>query len=151
MVQEVSIDPTSGMVHIGNVGALSPWQDRANIVSLLNPFASGSRDHGNGYEWLYFKGLLFDGFPCALGLCFRDGWLEQIGWSVTLPEAPKDANWPTREQSNREVKFVGAVLDKQLGHRWRTERFAWGQVWSCFDEKEFSASNGLRYAKRSFS
>lgn len=145
MAPEVSIDPITGVVRIGDLGTLSPWQDKASVNALLHSFASGSRDHGNGYEWLNFKHFSFGSHACALALCFLNGRLEAVHWSAVISEVPKDPDWPTRELIDSEVKLVSAVLDKQLGHNWRRESFAWGRVWSCFDEKGFLASNGLRY------
>jgi hypothetical protein len=128
MAREVSIDVSSGDVQIADLGTLSSWQDRTTADLLLHPFATGSRNHGNGYEWLYVKDFSFGGRPCGLALCFFDGRLEQLQWSLLSSDSPNEASWPTRETIDDEIKFVSAVLDKQLGNKWKNEPFVWGQV-----------------------
>lgn len=140
----LTIDRATGALRVGDV-TLAAGADMAE-AKALEPFWAGARDHGNGYAWLYFDGLGFGGRPCGLGLCFRDGRLDQASWGLAAADAGDDA-WPDREAIERETEFVRAVLRDQLGRPFSTgeERFAWGEVWSLFDAKGFSASSGLRY------
>jgi hypothetical protein len=144
-MNELTIDPATGALGFGDGVTLTAGAEMA-AAKALEPFWAGARDHDNGYAWLYFDGLGFGGRPCNVGLCFRDGRLDQASWGLVAPGADPDA-WPDREAIDRETGFVRAVLREQLGRSFSTgeERFAWGEVWSLFDEKGFAASSGLRY------
>lgn len=141
------IERSSGCIRIGDV-RLEPGQAKGEIEPRVAPLVGGSRDHGNGYEWLELRGLSFGGEAAALSLCFHDGRFEEASWSVQLPDAPE--GWPTREAIDAEIAFVRRILASQLDFDPAREemRFAWGEVWSSLDPKGFLASNGLRYRRR---
>jgi hypothetical protein len=144
----LSIDPASGALRIGGLTAtISAGQKKADIEPLLEPFARGVRDYGNGYEWLNFGGISFGGYPCGLALCFFEDRLVEASWSVALPDAPMEGGWPTRKAIDDEVRFVQKVLTEQLGQPPHAAAFGWGKVWSAFDSKGFLAANGIRYAQ----
>lgn len=140
-----TIDPHTGSLGIGGV-RLQPSQLKPEIEPHVAALVKGSRDHGNGYDWLYLEGLTFGGQPTSVGLCFHDGRLEQASWSVQFPDAPMDGGWPTRETIDKEIAFVRGILAQQgLNVSDHPNKFPWGEAWSSFDAKGFIASNGLRY------
>jgi len=145
MAAELWINRDTGEIRIGDLVSLQPNQIKGSIEPLMADLLEGSRDHGNGFEWLDLRRLTFGGQPAALSICFHDGRLEQASWSVQLPDAPTEGGWPTREAIDRELSFVRETLARDMnihaGH------MPWGEVWSSFDEKGFMAANGLRYRR----
>ena len=146
MHDALDIDPESGCLRIAGLAPIGAGAAMSDVANALAQRAACARDHGNGYAWLYFKDLSFGGRPCHLGLCFLDGRLVEASWSVTLPDSAP-GEWPTREEIDEEIAFVRAVLGELLGRpvsngHWR---FGWGEIWSEFDPKGFSAAHGLRY------
>jgi len=142
---EITIDSQSGTFGIGNV-TLEPQQIKSEVEKILSQLLKSQRDHSNGYEWLYLEGLTFGGEPTSAGLCFQDGKLEHVSWSVMLPDAPMEGDWPTREAIDAEVAFVRGVLARKgitVGER--PQKYLWGEIWSTFDSKGFVAANGLRF------
>ena len=118
----------------------------SDVEPLIADLLDAPRFHESGYAWLYLRGVTFGGQPASMGLCFHDGRLEQVSWSVQLPNASMQGDWPSREAIEEEISFVRGVLagegmDIQNG----AIEFPWGEVWSGFDAKGFLASNGLRY------
>lgn len=114
---------------------------------MLAAFYKSAVDHKDGYEWIYLEGLSFGGVPSAMALCFHDGLVREINWSADAPGAELEDGWPTREAIDREIAFVRRVLAKLTGEKTFSghRRFAWGELWSTFDAKGFTASSGLRY------
>ena len=146
MTHELSIDPASGALRVAGLAApVVAGQAKAEIAQLLAPFAKGDRDHRNGYAWLSFTGLAFGGYPCDLALCFFEDRLVELSWNVTLPDAPEENGWPSRQAIDDELWFVRQVLEAQLGRSLDKTAFDWGRVWSAFDPKGLIAANGLRY------
>lgn len=143
MEAKLTIDRDIGSIRIGNVAVLQAGQSKDTVALLIANFLAGSRDHGNGYEWLYLRGLTFGGQPAALSICFHDGRFEQAAWSVQLDDAPMESGWPTRDSIDSELSFVSETLARDMGIR--SGPMPWGEVWSRFDAKGFMASNGLRY------
>lgn len=147
MTLTFSIEPDSGSICIGPF-RLSAFQPKAEIEPRIAHLVERSRDHGNGYAWLYLQGVSFGGQPAVLSLCFHLGRLEQAGWSVTLPNEADAGGWPSREAIDAEVAFVRDILGAQTGAgpKWRSPMsFGWGEMWSSFDPKADVASHGLRY------
>lgn len=145
METQITIDPQTGTLGVGGV-RLQPSQSKSEVEPQIAELVKGSRDHGNGYEWLYLDGLTFGGQPSSLGLCFHDGRLEQASWSVQLPGAPMEGGWPTREAIDDEITFVRDILTNQgLNVAKNPGKFSWGEAWSSFDAKGFIAHNGVRY------
>jgi hypothetical protein len=142
------IDPATGSASIGNLIKIVPGQDRLDIEQPVSSLIAGTQDHRNGYQWLYLKGLSFGSQPCGLGLCFFEGKLHEISWSVNLLDAPMEGGWPTRAAVGQEIKFVRSELERQLGCLPELANFTWGQVWSEFDQKGFTASNRIRYTPK---
>lgn len=140
MEAQFTIDTQTGNLGVGDVW-LRPLQSKLEVEPQVAQLVKSSRDHGNGFEWLYLTGLTFGGQPASVGLCFHLGRLEEASWSVQLPDAPMDGGWPTREAIDREVAFVRDALARAG----LNAKFDWGEVWSSFDSKGFIASNGLRY------
>jgi hypothetical protein len=140
------IDRKTGSARIEGLTEIVPGQDKSDVEQRVAPLLSGTQDHGNGYQWLYLKGLSFGSQPCGLGLCFFRGKLHEISWSVNLPDAHMEGGWPTRVAIDQEIEFVRRELERQLGCRPERACFPWGQVWSAFDEKGYLASNGVRYS-----
>ena len=149
MTYSLSIDAADGSIIIGGVaGPVQAGAPREAVTELLAALATGHRDHRNGFEWFNYGPVEFEGQICHVSLCFHEGRLQQAAWSVTLPGAPMEGDWPTRAAIDAEVAFVRRALKKQLGKSLRSGEvaFAWGSVWSSFDPKGFIAANGLRYA-----
>ena len=145
MGTQISIDEQTGHLGIGRI-RLHPLQSKSEVEAQVLELVNGSRDHGNGYEWLYLAGLTFGDQPASLGLCFHGGRLKEVSWNVQLPNAPMVRDWPTREAIDEEVSFVRTFLAQEglrIGDS--PNRFGWGEAWSSFDAKGFIASNGLRY------
>ncbi|WP_294297758.1 hypothetical protein [uncultured Sphingomonas sp.] len=140
MYAQFTIDPQTGSLGVGNV-RLRPLQLRSEVEPQVAQWIESSRDHGNGFRWLYLARLTFGGQPAFVGLCFRVERLEQASWTVQLPDAPVEGGWPTREAIDSEVAFVREALARDG----LNANFNWGEVWSSFDAKGFIASNGLRY------
>jgi hypothetical protein len=148
METSINIDRRTGALSIGNGVRLEPFQSRADVEAQVGNWANGSLNHGNGYEWLYLRGLSFGGEPAALALCFHEGRLEQAQWSVMLSQASGEGGWPSREAIDEEVSFVRSILAKDgMKLRGGERNFNWGAMWSDFDPKGFLASNGLRYRR----
>ena len=142
---QITIDPQTGALSVGGL-QLRPFQSESEIEPQTADLLERSRDHGNGYEWLYLGGLSFGGQPASLALCFREARLEQASWSVQIPDAPMQDGWPTREAIEEELTFVRSILAGfgiKVGGG--SKKLPWGEVWSSFDAKGFLASNGLRY------
>ena len=146
MEHELTIEPATGALDLSGLARLAPWSGRAEGEAALAALASGERDFGNGYAWLYADGLSFGGKACSLGLCFFEGRLTMASWGVILSDTPA-GHWPTREEIEAEVAFVRAELGRQLGRSFAggEERFAWGAAYSLYDPRSDSASSGLRY------
>lgn len=145
MGPQLTIDAETGSLGLGGV-RLQSRQSRSEVEPQIASLVKGSRDHGNGYEWLYLGGLTFGGQPASVDLCFHDGRLERASWYVQLADAPMEGGWPTREAIDKEVAFVRATLAQfGLNIGGNREKFSWGEAWSSFDAKGFLASNGLRY------
>ena len=145
MGTQLTIDAQTGSLSVGGV-RLQPLQSKSEVEGQTALLVKGSRDHGNGYEWLFLGGLTFGGQPASVDLCFHDGRLEQASWSVQLPDAPMEGGWPTREAIDKEVAFVrGTLAQYGLNIGDNPKKFSWGEAWSSFDAKGFLASNGLRY------
>lgn len=145
MAAELSIDRDTGSIRIGDVVLLESNQTKDLIEPKVATLLAGSRDHGNGYEWLDLRGLSFGGQPARLSLCFHDGRLEQASWGVRLTDAPMEGGWPTREAIDSELSFVRETLARDM--EIYPGRMPWGEVWSSFDAKGFMAANGLRYRR----
>lgn len=149
MKSSISIDPQTGAICLADQIRLEAGQPKSVVEPLVGEWLDGSRDFGNGYEWLDLRRLSFGGQPAGLGLCFHAGLLDHVSWSVNLPDAPTEAGWPTRKAIEDELSFVRGELVRQLrltpGQCGMT--FDWGEVWSLFDAKGFLASNGLRYRR----
>ena len=145
MESQFSIDPRTGNIAVGQTH-LRRLQSKTEIVPQIAPFIERSRDHGNGYEWLYLKDLTFGGRPASLGLCFHEGRLRSASWSVRLQNVTGDSGWPSPREINEEIVFVRSILaDTGLKVGKKPATFAWGEVWSSFDAKASVASHGLRY------
>jgi hypothetical protein len=149
MATSISIDPTTGSICIGGDVRLMSNDPKAAVEPQLADWLNGSRNHGNGYEWLYLSGLNFGGHPASLSLCFHEDRLVQAAWGVQLPDAPNEGGWPTREAIDDELRFVQAILTKDMGFTAGLGRgqYPWGEIWSDFDDKGFLASNGVRYRR----
>ena len=143
----MQIEPQDGSILIGSACRLRSGQHKADIERNVSRWLNGSINHGNGYEWLNLRGLTFGGCDAALGLCFKDKSLSEASWSVSLPDAPMESRWPTREAIDAEIEFVRSVLVRDIGFKPHVQNmtFSWGEVWCSFDPKGFLASNGLRY------
>jgi hypothetical protein len=145
MGEPISIDPRTGSINVGEA-RLKPLDTKAETEPLIANLLDAPRFHENGYEWVYLRGLTFGGQPASMGLCFHNGRLEQASWSVQLPNAPMQGDWPTREAIDDEIAFVRGILASDgMDVRKGAMEFFWGEVWSDFDAKGFLASNGLRY------
>src|ERR1044072_8710578 len=147
MHEALAIDPEAGWLRIAGRAPIDAGADMAAVADALAGHAAGERDHGNGYAWLYFRELSFAGRPCHLALCFLHGRPSEAGWSVALPGRPPPGEWPTRQAMDAEIAFVRAALGETFGRpaaagHWRRR---WGELWSAFDPKGFSATHGLRY------
>lgn len=142
MAAALRIDRHTGDIRIGDI-VLHPNQTKSSIEPMVADFLEGSRDHGNGFEWLYLRGMTFGGQPAWLSICFHDGRLDQASWSVQLPDAPSEGGWPTREAIECELSFVRESLMREMNIQ--LGEMPWGKVWSSFDAKGFLAANGLRY------
>lgn len=143
MEQELFIDCQTGNILIGDLALLKPHERRDSVEPVIQGLMESSLDHNNGYEWLILNGVAFGGQSAGLSLCFYNGQLEEVHWSVNLPDAPSEGGWPTRDAIDDEISFVRRVLAKEMKIRIGETR--WGKVWSCFDPKGFFAANGLRY------
>ncbi|WP_309753214.1 hypothetical protein [Novosphingobium sp.] len=142
---EITINPLTGSLGVGNV-RLQPRQSKLEFEPQIALLLKGSRDHGNGHEWLYLEGLTFGGQTALLSLCLHFGQLEQASWSVQLPDAPMDGGWPARKAIDEEIAFVRRTLEEGGFHLSDGSlKFEWGELWSGFDAKGFLASSGLRY------
>ena len=115
--------------------------------ATLAPLVRGKRDYGNGYCWLTLNRMTFGGEPCGAALCFFENRLKEAAWSVSLSTQKLEGGWPTKESSDAEIAFIRGELVRQLGRSLPTglARFDWGEVWSIFDEKGYSARSGLRW------
>ncbi|MFC0202715.1 hypothetical protein [Novosphingobium soli] len=145
MAAELWINENTGEMRIGDLALLQPYQMKGSIEPLVIGLLEGSRDYGNGFEWLYLGGLTFGGLPARLSICFHNRRLEQASWSVRLPDAPTEAGWPTREAIDSELSFVRETLVRDMNIH--AGQKPWGEVWSSFDAKGFMAANGLRYTE----
>jgi hypothetical protein len=143
MAPEISIDRDTGSIRIGDVALMKPHQLKGAVEPQVANLLAGSRDQGNGYEWLNLRGLTFGGQPASLSICFHDDRFEQASWSVVLTDVPTEADWPTRDAIDSELSFVREALARDMDIH--TGQMPWGEVWSHFDAKGFMAANGLRY------
>lgn len=102
-----------------------------------------------GYVWLDLADITFGGQPATASLCFHQGRLWGVDWSVALPDAEKaPEGWPTRESIDREVAFVRSILARDIGFDPRSTHpmeFEWGGVVSIYDDRSYMAANRLRY------
>ena len=140
MEPAIFIDRATGAIRIGDLALLTPNAAKASVEPQIAGLLAGSRDHGNGYEWLNLRGLTFGGEAASLSLCFRDGLLSEASWSVALGE---EGGWPTKKAIDREVSFMRNALAKDMGIK--PGRLPWGEVWCLFDARGDTASSGLRY------
>lgn len=145
MTTAFSIDRDTGSIRIGDTMLLKPDAQKATIDPQIGDLVAGSRDHGNGYEWLDLGELTFGGRPAHLSLCFHRGVLDQATWSVRLPDVALEGGWPTRDAIDAEIAFVRHTLAVEMGIN--AGHLVWGEVWSSFDPKGFMAANGLRYRR----
>jgi hypothetical protein len=143
MVPALSIDRGTGSIRIGDAVWLEPNEARASIEPRVVTLLAGSRNLGNGYEWIDLRGLAFGGQPAALSVCFQGGRLQQAAWSVQLPDAPMEGGWPTRDAIESELTFVQEILAREMAIY--PGPMPWGELWTNFDAKGFMAANGLRY------
>jgi hypothetical protein len=146
MTAAFSICRQTGDLRIGNEVSLSPYAAREAAEPSIAPWLFETRDMGNGYAWLKLRGVTFGGQPASLALCFNNDRLAEASWSVQLPSAPEEDGWPSREAIDAEIAFVGRTLATEMGLA--AKRQPWGSVWSVFDPKGYSASNGVRYDQR---
>ncbi|TDU30755.1 hypothetical protein DFR24_0109 [Panacagrimonas perspica] len=126
---------------------IEPGLTKAAAANAFARFYKSAVDHKNGYEWIYLDGLSFGGVPGAMALCFHEGLIREINWSADAPGGQLEDGWPTQEAIDREIAFVRRVLAKLMGEKTFSghRKFAWGELWSTFDAKGFTASSGLRY------
>ncbi|WP_155006394.1 hypothetical protein [Sphingomonas hengshuiensis] len=143
MAPSFSIDQRTGEIRIGDTVVLKSGEQRTAVEPQVATLADSSRDHGNGFNWLHLRGLTFGGQPAHLSLCFHHNLLDRASWSVRLPNAETDGDWPTRDAIDAEIAFVRRTLTDEMGIS--AGLFPWGEVWSSFDTKGFLAANGLRY------
>ena len=143
MVAPIFIDRATGNIQIGDLALLKPNDAKASVEPQIATLLAGSRDHGNGYEWLDLLGLTFGGEVAALSLCFHDARLCQASWGVQLPGVPMEGGWPSKKEIDDEISFVRKILAKEMGIK--PGKMAWGDVWCQFDSRGYIASNGLRY------
>jgi hypothetical protein len=145
MQPQFKVASATGTLSIGDT-CLEPFQPKAEVELRVGTLIQGEQDHENGYFWLYLGNLTFGGHPAALGLCFHEGLLEQVSWSVCFPDAAMEGGWPTREAIDEEIAFVRRTLERD-GFRLENgvQDLAWGKVFACFDPKGFLAANGLRF------
>ncbi len=148
MTAALAIERSTGAICVYSieeriVGGMS----RDAAMTLLSRFYLGNIDHKNDYEWLSFGSMTINDIPAGMSLCFFKSSLKSVSFGVSLPDMQLEQNWPTRESSQREVAFMKAFLQEQLGKKSVRGGFAmpWGEAWSSFDEKGFCASSGLRY------
>jgi hypothetical protein len=149
MAPALLINSVDGSVNIdGYPIAIKKGLSKDVAASALSKFFRTSIDHKNGYEWLAFQGVNFGDFPCGFSLCFYQGALVELHWSVNLPNCKLENGWPTREAIDSEIKYVRNILSKLFSRNFSSgqESFGWGVVWSSFDAKGFQASAGVRYA-----
>lgn len=145
----LTIDQQSGAIHISGIDvAIGKGMSKIDASNALKPLFDRNRDHGNGYSWLCFSKVKFGLMPTSFNLCFLTDVLERITFSVALPNERLEQNWPTRESSEREVKFVRLQLNAQIQYDLTTNQteYPWGSVYSYFDEKGFMAASGLHYS-----
>lgn len=130
--------------------ALGAGAAQSDVREKLTPLVRGERDHRNGYVWLDLGGLTFGDKPCGLSLCFYESRLAEASWNIRLPGEELEGGWPTRVSSEAEIAFVRDELTRQLGIGLHSGAVTlpWGEVWSLFDEKGYSAANGLRWLPR---
>lgn len=143
----IFIEAQTGDVCLGPQIRLKAGQAKSIAEPTIAGWLAGSVDYGNGYEWLTLRGLSFGGEKAALSLCFHEGLLKQIAWSVSLPNESLEGGWPTKEAIDNQLSFVRKELGRQLHLRTGQveAKYDWGTVWSVFDAKGFLASNGVRY------
>lgn len=146
MAKPFSISRDTGSIKIGDDIELRPNQARSIIEPEVAARLLKVKDHTNGYVWLDLSDLTFGGQTAALSLCFYNDQFEQAAWSVKLPDAPTEGQWPTREAIDAEISFVSDVLVKRMGIP--LGKTPWGEIWCGFDAKGFIASNGLRYQSK---
>jgi hypothetical protein len=150
MMQSLTINPGDGSLAINELARpVHAGMNREDADSLLGALATGRiTDHGNGFVWVNYGPVFFEGENCFFSLCFKNAKLVSVSWGVQLPNAPTEAGWPTELAIDTEVAFVQRALEKQLGRKLNSRGeadFGWGSVWSSFDPKGFIAAHGLRY------
>lgn len=149
MHHEMTIDPATGAVSLYGISlVLKAGLARDVVAAELAAFFRSERDLRNGYVWLELERLSFGGKPAWVSVCFHQGRLSELHWSVSLRDDVSDTSWPTREESDREVAFLRAVLHPMVGRSFASggETFPWGVMWANFDERGGFAGAGLRYA-----
>lgn len=140
--------PRDGSVRLQGIGELVLRDmPKTSVTTRLAPLIHTSIDHRNGYEWVSLRLLTFGSLPCSLGLCFHLGKLSEMSFGVSLRAPDQISNWPIRATREREIEFVRQQLRTQLDRAFESgvEQFAWGSIWSVFDERGQQASSGLRY------
>lgn len=148
MQHAIALNVQTGAFSIGGIAvAFEAGLPRTTVAPAYAAYLHASRDHGNGFEWLDFRGLLFTGKPAAMSVCFKTGHLHELNWTVELRTDPSDISWPTPAENEREVAFVRKALSAMLKRPFSSgqERFSWGLVWSLYDKRGDTASSGLRY------
>ena len=148
MLPTLTINPADGSIHVSSTTLpLSKGLERVKAVAALSQHFRSDIDHGNGYEWVLFKGVSLGGIPAAFSACFHNGLLTEVHLGASLPTLKLEDGWPTRESIDEEVAFVRGALAAQLGCELTSghARFSWGEVWSKFDAKGFLASAGISY------
>lgn len=138
-----SIDRETGIIRLGDGVRLGHREHKAMVEAQVKDLVDGSRDHGNGYEWLHLHGLTLGGRPTGLSLGFQNGLLEQASWSVQMADREPEGSWPSRDAIDAEIEFVRRTLADEWGIR--AGSFPWGEVRNGFDAKGFQAASGLRY------
>jgi hypothetical protein len=145
---EIEINAQTGAVRIGGLDiALEAGLPRDAAAAALASYLHANRDHGNGYEWLNFRGLLFGGKRAAMSVCFKAGHLQELNWNVELRSDPSDTSWPTPAENEQETAFMRKTLSAALKRSFSSgeERFAWGVAWSLYDKRGDTTSSGIRY------
>ena len=143
------ISRDDGSIRIQGVSSpIGPGYSKSAAEAEREAFYNGGADHGNGVEWIYLDSLSFGGQPSALSLCFRQGRLVRVEWSVNLPDAELEEGWPTRGAMEKEIAFTRSAIAAQWnaaafsGH----ERLPWGEICSKVDDQDPTAVSMIRYA-----
>ena len=66
MTHPFAIDRDTGSIRIGHATILEPMAHKSTLEPKVRHLTEGSRDYGNGYEWLYVNSLSFGCRPAHL-------------------------------------------------------------------------------------